>query len=64
MTTFRPFPLDAVRAALAGARRVVVVEKAFSTGFGGVLSTDVAMATSASAGRDLHRRRRARRAGR
>ena len=28
-----------------GARRVVVVEKAFSVGFGGVLSTDVAMAT-------------------
>jgi len=46
VTTFRPFPLDALRDALAGARRVVVVEKAFSTGFGGVLSTDVAMATA------------------
>jgi pyruvate ferredoxin oxidoreductase alpha subunit len=46
VTTFRPFPLEAVRSALAGGRRVVVVEKAFSTGFGGVLSTDVAMATS------------------
>jgi pyruvate ferredoxin oxidoreductase alpha subunit len=45
ITAFRPFPRDAVRAALAGARRVVVVEKAFSVGFGGVLSTDVAMAT-------------------
>jgi pyruvate ferredoxin oxidoreductase alpha subunit len=45
ITSFRPFPLDAVRDALSGARRVVVVEKAFSVGFGGVLSTDVAMAT-------------------
>ena len=46
VTCFRPFPMDAVRAALRGARQVVVVEKAFSTGFGGVLSTDVAMALS------------------
>ncbi len=45
ITSFRPFPRDAVREALAGARRIVVVEKAFSVGFGGVLSTDVAMAT-------------------
>ncbi len=45
ITSFRPFPHDAVRDALAGARRVVVLEKAFSVGFGGVLSTDVAMAT-------------------
>ncbi len=45
ISAFRPFPRDAVREALAGARRVVVVEKAFSVGFGGVLSTDVALAT-------------------
>ena len=45
ITSFRPFPHDAVRGVLSGARRVVVVEKAFSVGFGGVLSTDVAMAT-------------------
>ena len=45
ITSFRPFPHEAVRDALSGARRVVVVEKAFSVGFGGVLSTDVAMAT-------------------
>jgi len=44
ITSFRPFPIDAVRTALARAHRVVVVEKAFSVGFGGVLSTDVAMA--------------------
>jgi pyruvate ferredoxin oxidoreductase alpha subunit len=45
ITSFRPFPRDAVREALSCARRIVVVEKAFSIGFGGVLSTDVAMAT-------------------
>jgi len=44
ITSFRPFPRDAVRDALGKARRIVVVEKAFSIGFGGVLSTDVAMA--------------------
>ena len=44
ITSFRPFPIDAVCEALKGARQVVVVEKAFSVGFGGVLSTDVAMA--------------------
>ena len=46
ITSFRPFPIDAVRSALGSARHVVVVEKAFSVGFGGVLSTDVAMALS------------------
>jgi pyruvate ferredoxin oxidoreductase alpha subunit len=46
VTSFRPFPIDAVRAALREAHQVVVVEKAFSVGFGGVLSTDVAMAMS------------------
>jgi pyruvate ferredoxin oxidoreductase alpha subunit len=45
ISSFRPFPHDAVRDALSGARRVVVVEKAFSIGFGGVLTTDVATAT-------------------
>ncbi len=43
ITSFRPFPIDAVRGALQNARHVVVVEKAISVGFGGVLSTDVAM---------------------
>ena len=46
ITSFRPFPVEAVRNALEGARHVVVVEKAFSVGFGGVLSTDVALALS------------------
>jgi pyruvate ferredoxin oxidoreductase alpha subunit len=49
ITSFRPFPSAAVRAALEGARQVVVVEKAFSIGFGGVLATDVAMALQGTA---------------
>ncbi len=44
VTSFRPFPSEAVRDALAGARQVVVLEKAFSAGAGGVLATDVAIA--------------------
>ena len=44
ITTFRPFPNDAVRTALEGSRHVVVIEKAFSAGVGGVLSSEVAMA--------------------
>ena len=41
ITSFRPFPLDAVREALAGAKRVVVLEKALAVGIGGIVSTDV-----------------------
>jgi pyruvate ferredoxin oxidoreductase alpha subunit len=44
--SFRPFPLAAVRAALESAKRVVVLEKTFSVGMGGVLSTDVRVALS------------------
>ena len=47
ITAFRPFPFAAVRAACQGAERIVVVEKAFSLGFGGVLSSDVTMAGAA-----------------
>ena len=43
---FRPFPLAAVRDALQHARRVVVLEKSFSVGLGGVVSTDVRLALS------------------
>jgi pyruvate ferredoxin oxidoreductase alpha subunit len=49
--SFRPFPLAAVRAALQGASRVVVLEKSFSVGLGGVVSTDVRLALS---GLQLH----------
>jgi pyruvate ferredoxin oxidoreductase alpha subunit len=41
ITSYRPFPLDAVRAALGGARRVVVVDRALSAGLGGILAADV-----------------------
>jgi len=44
--SFRPFPLAAVRSALQDARRVVVLEKSFSVGLGGVVSTDVRLALS------------------
>jgi pyruvate ferredoxin oxidoreductase alpha subunit len=44
LCTFRPFPADAVRAALAGAKRVVVVEKNLALGMGGVLASHVQMA--------------------
>ncbi|MEY4750165.1 MAG: hypothetical protein RIQ60_2379 [Pseudomonadota bacterium] len=46
ISSFRPFPLAAVRAALQGAARVVVLEKSFSVGLGGVVSTDVRLALS------------------
>ena len=45
ITTFRPFPFDAVRQALTNAERVIIMEKAFSVGYGGVLSADAAAAT-------------------
>src|SRR3546814_21186214 len=48
---FRPFPLAAVRAALQNARNVVVLEKSFCIGLGGVVSTDVRLALS---GLQLH----------
>jgi len=44
--TFRPYPLEAVRAALLGARRVIVVEKAFAVGVGGIVGQNVRLALS------------------
>ena len=44
ITTFRPFPFAAVRAALATAKRVVVLDRALAVGVGGVVSADVATA--------------------
>ena len=37
ISSFRPFPLEQVRAALAGAQRVVVLEKALAVGIGGIV---------------------------
>jgi pyruvate ferredoxin oxidoreductase alpha subunit len=42
--SFRPFPLDAVREALASAQRVMVLEKALAVGIGGIVSANVRMA--------------------
>jgi pyruvate ferredoxin oxidoreductase alpha subunit len=44
--SFRPFPLEEVREALAGAKRVVVLEKALAVGVGGIVSANVRMALS------------------
>ncbi|MEI7611705.1 MAG: transketolase C-terminal domain-containing protein [Betaproteobacteria bacterium] len=46
ITSFRPFPIDAVRAALKNAKRIVVLEKTFAVGIGGILATDVRTALS------------------
>lgn len=46
ITSFRPFPLHEVRAALQHARRVVVLERALAVGIGGIVSANVRMALS------------------
>jgi pyruvate ferredoxin oxidoreductase alpha subunit len=43
---FRPYPLDEVREALGHARRVVVLEKAFAVGAGGIVGQNVRLALS------------------
>ncbi|HEX8963994.1 MAG TPA: pyruvate ferredoxin oxidoreductase [Rhodocyclaceae bacterium] len=47
LTLFRPFPSTQVRDALKRAKRVIVLEKSFSIGAGGILATNVRMAISA-----------------
>ena len=49
ITSFRPFPIDAVRQALAGVTDVVVLEKALAVGIGGIVSANV---RTALAGQD------------
>jgi pyruvate ferredoxin oxidoreductase alpha subunit len=44
ITSFRPFPLEALRAELEHAERVVVLEKALAVGIGGIVSANVRMA--------------------
>jgi pyruvate ferredoxin oxidoreductase alpha subunit len=48
ITCFRPWPTEAVRNALAGARRVVVLEKSLAVGLGGIVSNNVAASYSGS----------------
>ena len=43
---FRPYPLEEVRAALGGAATVVVLEKAFAVGAGGIVGQNVRLALS------------------
>jgi pyruvate ferredoxin oxidoreductase alpha subunit len=41
LTAYRPFPVDAVATALADASRVIVLERAFAPGMGGIVTADV-----------------------
>jgi pyruvate ferredoxin oxidoreductase alpha subunit len=43
---FRPYPLDEIRAALGHARKVIVLEKAFAVGLGGIVGQNVRLALS------------------
>ncbi|MGF1642495.1 MAG: pyruvate ferredoxin oxidoreductase [Thiotrichales bacterium] len=42
--SFRPFPMRALREALTGAKRFVVLEKSIAVGIGGIVATNVRMA--------------------
>lgn len=46
ITCFRPFPLQAVAAALKGCKRFVVLEKSLAIGIGGIVATNVRMAVT------------------
>ena len=46
ITSFRPFPLDAVRMQLMAAEKIVVIEKAFAPGIGGIVSSNIRTALS------------------
>jgi pyruvate ferredoxin oxidoreductase alpha subunit len=46
VSCFRPWPLEEVRDALRGAKRVIVVEKAFAVGAGGIVGQNVRLALS------------------
>lgn len=51
ITCFRPYPLDEVRAALESAERIVVIERAFAVGIGGIVGQNVRFALSGRAAR-------------
>ena len=44
ITCFRPWPLEEVREALGHARRIVVLERAFAVGMGGIVGQNVRLA--------------------
>jgi pyruvate ferredoxin oxidoreductase alpha subunit len=41
ITSYRPFPIEAIREATAHGKRIVVIEKCFAVGIGGIVSRDV-----------------------
>jgi pyruvate ferredoxin oxidoreductase alpha subunit len=49
ITCFRPWPTAAVREALAGAKRVLVLEKSLAVGLGGIVSNNVSASYHGSA---------------
>jgi pyruvate ferredoxin oxidoreductase alpha subunit len=51
ITSFRPFPMDAVRKHIKHGQKILVVERAFSAGVGGIVSSNV---RTALAGIDTH----------
>jgi pyruvate ferredoxin oxidoreductase alpha subunit len=46
ITSFRPFPLEDVAAALKNCKRFVVLEKSLAVGIGGIVATNVRMAVT------------------
>ena len=44
--SYRPFPLEQVRAALINCKRFLVLEKSLAVGMGGIVATDVRMAVT------------------
>jgi pyruvate ferredoxin oxidoreductase alpha subunit len=48
VVSYRPFPAEALRNAVAGARRVIVIEKDLAVGIGGIVSGDVKLALNGS----------------
>jgi pyruvate ferredoxin oxidoreductase alpha subunit len=50
LVSFRPFPSQALREALVGAKHVVVVEKSLAVGMGGQLASNVDLALRNTAG--------------
>ncbi len=48
ISCFRPWPMAAVREALAGAKRIVVLEKSLAVGVGGIVSNNVSASYAGS----------------
>jgi len=48
--SFRPFPLEQVRAALSNCKRFLVLEKSLAVGLGGIVATNVRMAVTGRGG--------------